>query len=711
MFATIANVMVYFTALTYLSQFGFAAGLGSRLSVILQIMVVSPSFFLVGFLSLGLSLTLSWVLRLPPVRHLATQVSVVVFMLPILVWNTSVTLVLLSLEALVDMYYGPVFFVFGLLISWIIESVGLRNLRAVVSSLEVDNISLRTQTTSLSRDKELLNDQLSSMHSTLCTERRALADHKAEIVHLKERAIEQQEAAADQILTEQMKHRETRLKYERAKEKLNDALRAFRSLQNHNDHAHERFDDLRIHARDACNAYDEEKIKHQSRQADDRKRIQALEDIQSEHVQRIRSLESYVDKLKKEAEARDERYEECKKLVGRQAFEILKKDLLLLSRRNNISDAPTVKPPVMVTSQSDTDSSWEHSMSFTQIVSPQEQFEVSGEVEEVETSSVYSSAMVLDRTSEYNGSLEVEKVEKEEFGSVEQSRQSVSMVGQVSTSSHFVEPSTQEERLLRSSVSMRPILDDLSSAWSLAPSALTEVSTTQEASARVGTSTMDNIPGITQTLDIPRISDTDNSLLINGSLPPRTSSVASWPRESSSSKAADSQEDLSFMLFQPQASSTPRSQSLLSRPGTSSRLVSSYMLSQPQASLSSPHTPHLPPSIHPPKLRFSDNLLLSNGSFVPRPPTLFFGPSGSPPPTATGSRLASPFLHFRPQSSSFPRSGSFIRRSEESLSLKATGSPRISESPFARFRPQSCSSPWIPWSPRLLTSEISRFPF
>ncbi|KAJ3489138.1 hypothetical protein NLI96_g2334 [Meripilus lineatus] len=711
MFATIANIMVYFTALTYFSQFGFAAGLGSRLSVIAQVMVMSPSFFLVGFLSLGLSLTLSWVLRLPPVRHLTAQVSVVVFMLPILVWNTSVTLVLLSLEALVDMYYGPVFFVFGLFISWIIESIGLRNLRAVVSSLELNNISLRTQTTSLSRDKELLNDQLSSMHATLSAKRRALADHKAEIVHLKERAIEQQQAATDQILTEQMKHRETRLKYERAKEKLNDALRAFQSLQNHNDHAHERFDDLRIHARDACNAYDEEEIKHQSRQADDRKRIQALEDIQSEHVQRIRSLESYVDKLQKEAGAREERYEECKKLVGRQAFEILKKDLLLLPRGNKVPDAPTVKPPVTVTSQSDTDSSWERSMSFTQIVSPQEQFEVSEEVEEVEASSVYSSvyssAMVLDRTSEYNGSLEVEK---EEVGSVEQSRQSVSTVGQSSASSHFVEPSTQEERLLRSSVSMRPILDDLSSAWSLAPSALTEVSTTQEASARVGTSTMDNIPGITQTLDIPRISDTDNSLLINGSLPPRTSSVASWPGESSSPKAADSREDSSFMLFQPQASSTPRSQSLLSRPGqSSSRLASSYMLSQPQASLSSPHTPHLPPSIHPPKLRFSDNLLLSNGSFVPRPPTLVFGPSGSPPPTATGSRLASPFLHFRPQSSSSPRSDSFIRRSEESSSPKATGSPRISS--FAHFRPQSCSSPWIPRSPRLLTSEISRFPF
>ena len=165
MFATmlnsIANLMVYFTALTYLSQFGFAAGLGCRLMVILIVMVLSPSVFLLGFLSLGFSLTLSCVLRLPLVRYLAAQVLVVVFTLPTLVWNASVNLVLLSLEALVDMYHYPVFFVFGLIISWIIESMGLRNLRAIVSSLELDNISLRTQTTSLSREKELLNDQLS----------------------------------------------------------------------------------------------------------------------------------------------------------------------------------------------------------------------------------------------------------------------------------------------------------------------------------------------------------------------------------------------------------------------------------------------------------------------------------------------------------------------------------------------------------------------
>ncbi|KAJ3487891.1 hypothetical protein NLI96_g3221 [Meripilus lineatus] len=261
---------------------------------------------------------------------------------------------------------------------------------------------------------------------------------------------------------------------------------------------------------------------------------------------------------------------------------------------------------------------------------------------------------------------------------------------------------------------MRPILADLSSSWSSASSAVGGVSTTQEASARVGTSTVDNLPGTTRTLDIPsRISDTDNSLLVNGSLVPRTNSVASWSGESSSPKPVDSQEDSSFALFQPQNSSTPRSQSLLSRPGqpSSSKLATSFILSQPQASSSPPRTPSLPPSIHPPKLRFSDNLLLSNGRCIPRPPTLVFGPSGSPPPTATGSRLASPFLDFRPQSSSSPRSQSLIPWSKESSSPKATGSSSRTSSSFAHFRPQACSTPFIPRPPRLLKSEFSRFPF
>ncbi|KAJ3487845.1 hypothetical protein NLI96_g3268 [Meripilus lineatus] len=573
MFTDMFNSTTDFTALIYLFQFGFAAGLGFRLSVILTVMVLSPSVFLLGFPSLGLSLTLSCVLRLPLVRYLVAQVLVVVFMLPILVWNASVTLVLPSLEALVDTYYHPVFFVFGLVVSWIIESIGLRNLRAVVSSLELDNISFRTLNTSLSREKKHLKHQLSAMRATLSA---AVVDLQAEIVHLKERARakrqehrDQRKAAADQNLTERLEHCTTRLKYKQTVEERDNVLRKYRSLKE-----------------------------------DSKKRIHKLEDIQFEDMQRIRNLESYVDRLEKEARARDKAFKECRKLLDNQAFEILTKNILL-SCRDNASSAPTVKPPVMVTSKSDT----EHSMSFTPIVSPLEQVGVSGGVGQVETSSVYSSALVLDRTSEYTGFSEREK---EEVGAVRQSLRSVSIeaskvstVGQSSTSSHFVEPSLQEERLLRSSVSMRPILTDLSSHWFLAPSALGGVSTTQEASARVGTSTVDNLPGTTRTLDIPsRISDTDNSLLVNGSLVPRTNSVASWPGESSSPKLVDSQEDSSFALFQPQNSSTPRSQSLLSRPGqqpSSSRLASSFMLSQPQASSSPPRTPSLPPSIYSPK--------------------------------------------------------------------------------------------------------------
>ncbi|KAJ3488734.1 hypothetical protein NLI96_g2618 [Meripilus lineatus] len=680
MFANMSNstadFIVIFTALIYLSQFGFAAGLGCRLMVILNVMVLSPSVFLLGFLSLGFSLTLSCVLRLPPVRHLGTQVLVVVFMLPTLVWNASVNLVLPSLEALVDTYHNPVFFVFGLIISWTIESFGLRNIRAVVSSLELDNISLRTLNTSLLRGKKHLRHQLSSMRTTFITERKVLVDLQAEFVYLKERARAkrkeykvQLKAFADQNLKERMEHCATRLMYKQTVEERDNVLRKYRSLKQ-----------------------------------DSRKRIHELEDIQFEDGQRIRNLESYVDRLEKEAGARDMALKECRELLRKQAFEILTKDILLLCR-DNASSAPTVKPPVMVTSKSDT----EHSVSFTPIVSPLE-VEVSGEVEQVEASSVYSLALVLDRTSENTGFL---KVEREEVGAVGQSLRSISIeaskvstVGQSSTSSHFVEPSSQEERLLRSSVSMRPILTDLSSRWSMASSSLGGVSTTQEASARVG-------PSTTRTLDIPsRVSDTDNSLLVNGSLAPRTNTVASWPGESSSPKPVDSQEDSSFALFQPQNSSTPRSQSLLSRPGqpSSSKLASSFMLSQPQASSSPPRTPSLPPSIHPPKLRFSDNLLLSNGRRIPRPPTLVFGPSGSPPPTATGSRLASPFLDFRPQSSSSPRSRSLIPWSKESSSPKATGSSSRTSS-FAHFRPQACSTPFIPRSPRLLKSEFSRFPF
>ena len=526
------------------------------------------------------------------------------------------------------------------------------------------------------------------MRGALFGERRALVELQAKIVHIKERARvkyqtarDQCKAFADQNLTERMEHCVTQLKYDRTVEERDDILRTYRSLKR-----------------------------------DSRERIQKLQDTQLENEQRIRDLELYVDKLKKEAGAHDKARKDCRELLHRQAFEILTKDILLLARRDNASSAPTVKPPVMVTSKSDTDSTSKHSMSFAQIVSPLEQFGVSGEVEQVETSSVYSSALVLDRTSEYTGFSEGEK---EEVGAVRQSLRSVSIeaskvstVGQSFTSSHFVEPSSQEERLLRSSVSMRPILTDLSSHWSLAPSALGGVSTTQEASARVGTSTVDNLPGTTRTLDIPsRISDTDNSLLVNGSLAPRTNSVASWSGESSSPKLVDSQEDSSSAFFQPQNSSTPRSQSLLSRPGqsSSSKLASSFMLSQPQASSSPPRTPSLPPSIYPPKLRFSDNLLLSNGRCIPRPPTLVFGASGSPPPTATGSRLASPFLDFRPQSSSSPRSRSLIPWAKESQSPNATGSSRSSS--FSYFRPQSCSTPFIPRSPRLLKSEFSRFPF
>ncbi|KAJ3487876.1 hypothetical protein NLI96_g3222 [Meripilus lineatus] len=365
MFANIADFIVYFTALIYLSQFGFAAGLGFRLTVILSVMVLSPSVFLLGFLSLGFSLTLSCVLRLPLARYLATQVLVVVFTLPILVWNASVTLVLLSLEALVDMYHYPVFFVFGLVISWIIESIGLRNLRVVVSSLELDNISFRTLNTSLLRERKQFKRQLSSMRGALFGERRALVELQAKIVHIKERARvkyqtarDQCKAFADQNLTERMEHCVTQLKYDRTVEERDDILRTYRSLKR-----------------------------------DSRERIQKLQDTQLENEQRIRDLELYVDKLKKEAGAHDKAHSTSK-----------------------------------------------HSMSFTQIVSPLEQFGVSGEVEQVETSSVYSSALALDRTSEYTGFSEVGK---EEVGAVESLR-SVSIeastvsTGWTPTAIHFI---------------------------------------------------------------------------------------------------------------------------------------------------------------------------------------------------------------------------------------------------------------------------------
>ncbi|KAJ3486643.1 hypothetical protein NLI96_g4102 [Meripilus lineatus] len=180
------NLFIFAT----LGQFGFVNGIDFSPYVILDLLVSASKIFLVGLWSLFLTGILSWFLRIPWVRYIVLRVIVGTLQLPSLVQSVKVNTVSLVSKAPVDMYYYSVFFVFGLLVSWIITASGQRKLKAAIASLESDNISFWT------------------LNSSLLTE----------LDTLEQSAAAERQAAEDKDAQERMKHCITQLKFERTLE-------------------------------------------------------------------------------------------------------------------------------------------------------------------------------------------------------------------------------------------------------------------------------------------------------------------------------------------------------------------------------------------------------------------------------------------------------------------------------------------------------------
>ncbi|KAJ3486630.1 hypothetical protein NLI96_g4099 [Meripilus lineatus] len=233
------NLFIFVT----LGQFGFVNGIDFSPYVILDLLVSASKIFLVGLWSLFLVGILSWFLRIPWVRYIVLRVIVVTLQLPSLVQSVKVNTVSLVSKVPVDIYYYSVFFVFGLLVSWIITAIGQRKLKAVISSLESDNISFWT------------------LNSSLLTE----------IDTLEQSAAAERKAAEDKDAQERMKHCITQLKFER-------------TLESH--------------------AVLEERVRQQeSRMADDKRRIRDLERMVGHLQRQVREQEeehkNYKDQIEK----------------------------------------------------------------------------------------------------------------------------------------------------------------------------------------------------------------------------------------------------------------------------------------------------------------------------------------------------------------------------------------------------------------------------
>ncbi|KAJ3486641.1 hypothetical protein NLI96_g4104 [Meripilus lineatus] len=233
------NLFIFVT----LGQFGLVNGIDFSPYVILDLLVSASKIFLVGLWSLFLTAILSWFLRIPWVRYIVLRVIVVTLQLPSLVQSVKVNTVSLVLKAPVDIYYYSVFFVFGLLVSWIITAIGQRKLKATIASLESGNISFWT------------------LNSSLLTK----------LDSLEQAAVAERKAAEDKDAQERMKHCITQLKFDR-------------TLESH--------------------AVLEERVRQQeSRMADDKRRIRDLERMVGHLQRQVREQEeehkNYKDQIEK----------------------------------------------------------------------------------------------------------------------------------------------------------------------------------------------------------------------------------------------------------------------------------------------------------------------------------------------------------------------------------------------------------------------------
>ncbi|KAJ3486622.1 hypothetical protein NLI96_g4095 [Meripilus lineatus] len=233
------NLFIFAT----LGQFGLVNGIDFSPYVILDLLVSASKIFLVGLWSLFLTAILSWFLRIPWVRYIVLRVIVVTLQLPSLVQSVKVNTVSLVSKAPVDIYYYTVFFVFGLLVSWIITASGQRKLKAAIASLESDNISFWT------------------LNSSLLTE----------LDSLQQSAVAERKAADEKDAQERMKHCITQLKFDR-------------TLESH--------------------AVLEERVRRQkSRMTDDQRRIRDLERMVGDLQRQVREQEeehkNYKDQIEK----------------------------------------------------------------------------------------------------------------------------------------------------------------------------------------------------------------------------------------------------------------------------------------------------------------------------------------------------------------------------------------------------------------------------